>query len=403
MANLWYHGFHRICNRIYFARVTVLHPERLPKTGPVMYLGLHRNGAVDGFIYHALLPRAVFLISTQLRRNPLGRLFFSGIEVVRDKDKGQSGNDPDTNVEALKCCRELLRSGGELFIFPEGTSSLGPRHLPFKSGAARLLLDSLSASKPIQVIPLGIHYECAWAFRSKVEVVVGRPIGVVLPAALRPLERIKEMKRRIQFALEEVGINVTSPEYQETIQRLAYVATLATPRSYFKTLKALEKSIPEKILQASRALEPELRTRKLLCHQGVPLFPMGPVSLYLLALVVLAPLVIIGAWFNLPPILAAWWAGKKVSDDSNVISLWRILVGLPLFVSWALLVMVVAMVLGKWAWLAVYVAATGAALKLYYRVKKLAVTVHNGLRYRELRAPLLAFRETVLESLPDEN
>src|SRR5437773_8087506 len=79
MANLWYHGFHRICNRVYFARVTVLHPERLPKTGPVMYLGLHRNGAVDGFIYNALLPRAVFLISTQLRRNPLGRLFFSGI------------------------------------------------------------------------------------------------------------------------------------------------------------------------------------------------------------------------------------------------------------------------------------------------------------------------------------
>ena len=34
--------------------------------------------------------------------------------------------------------RELLAAGGEVMIFPEGTSSLGPHHLPFKSGAASI-------------------------------------------------------------------------------------------------------------------------------------------------------------------------------------------------------------------------------------------------------------------------
>src|ERR1041385_6496227 len=39
--------------------------------------------------------------------------------------------------------RRSARSGGELFVFPEGTSSLGPRHLPFKAGGAQLALDCL--------------------------------------------------------------------------------------------------------------------------------------------------------------------------------------------------------------------------------------------------------------------
>ena len=82
MRDSWHRLLHGFCNRVYFDRVTVLHPERLPAVGPVLYLGLHRNGAVDGFLYHDLVPRTVFMISTQLRRNPLGKLFFSGIAVA---------------------------------------------------------------------------------------------------------------------------------------------------------------------------------------------------------------------------------------------------------------------------------------------------------------------------------
>src|SRR5574341_1221764 len=67
----------------------------------------------------------------------------------------------------------------------------GPRHLPFKSGAAQLLLEYLDApAPPLSVVPVGIHYEWPWAFRSRVEVVVGEPIPMELPAALTPLGRL---------------------------------------------------------------------------------------------------------------------------------------------------------------------------------------------------------------------
>jgi 1-acyl-sn-glycerol-3-phosphate acyltransferase len=398
-APLWRRWFYRFITGVYFQRVTLLHPERLPKSGPVLYLGLHRNGAVDGFVYDRVLRAPVFMISTQLRKSWLARLFFDGIAVTRAKDEG----DHALNDTALRQCVDQLRAGGELFVFPEGTSSLGPRHLPFKGGGIWLLLDYLEKAKaPIQVIPLGIHYECPWSFRAKVEVVAGTPISTELPADASRLEKLKIMKRRAQAALEQVGINVASSEYQEMIQGFGYVGTLGTPRSYFKSLKAIEQAVPEKILEQWQAVEPELRSGKLWFHQGVPLMPVGPFPLYVLALLVTGTLTLAAIVLNLPPFVSGWFAGKRFPDDRNVISLWKILLGVPIFVLWMVCLTLTLLLLGKFWWLAVYGAITWLGLKCYYRFKKVAVAVHNGLCCPALRPRMLTFHQTVLQSLPDE-
>lgn len=397
MPDIWYSFLHRFARTVYFARVAVVHPERLPKAGPVLFLGLHRNGAVDGIIYGEVLRGVVFLISSQLRRTRLARLFFNGIAITRGKDQG----DRSQNDMALKQCLQHLSSGGQLFVFPEGTSSLGPRHLPFKGAAAWLIEDYLrGGGPPLQVIPVGIHYECAWAFRSKVEVVIGRPVSTDL-AGKTPFERITELRGRITKGLQEVGVNVASAEYQQQIQQLAYISTLATPRSYFRSLKALEAGIPPAILEPASKLEPNLRGRRLWRHQGVPLFPMGSRWLYLLALGALSPVVLVGILLNLPPFLAGWFAGAKFADDTNVISLWKMMVGVSLFAIWSAAA-TVSLLLTHPILALPYLALTGTALWLYYRVKKLAVAVHNGFRYPEAGPRLLAFRESVLAALPGE-
>src|SRR5215831_8308111 len=90
----WRGLFYWFITRVYFARITVLNRGRLPKEGPVLYLGLHRNGAVDGFVYHQALQGPTFMISTQLLRTWFARLFFTGIAVTRTKDEGdRAGND----------------------------------------------------------------------------------------------------------------------------------------------------------------------------------------------------------------------------------------------------------------------------------------------------------------------
>jgi 1-acyl-sn-glycerol-3-phosphate acyltransferase len=396
MKQLWYRCWHWLCVRSYFEWLTVLHPERLPQAGPVLYVGLHRNGAVDGFVYHQVVPRGVFLVSTQLLRGLFARLFFCGIAVARKQDE----DDHSQNEAALHQCTQLLADGGELVVFPEGTSSLGPCHLPFKSGAVRIALDALARGVRFRIVPLGIHYERAWAFRSKVEVVVGESVSTELPAGLGELGRLRAMKRRITAALESVGANFASVEAQQDAERLAYTATLGTPRTYFDSVKSLEAGVPERLLGHLRELESQLASRRVLLHQGVPLFPIGPWLLYALLLLVLGPIVLAGALANLPPLLAGWLAARKFADGPNVIALWRILVGLPSLVIWIGCVAVGLLFFGGWLWLLVYALLTLTALKLLYRVKKLAVAAWNGLMHRPLARRAHEFHEAVLETLP---
>lgn len=396
MKPLWYRCWHWLCARIYLELITVLHPERLPARGPTLYICLHRNGAVDGFVYHQFVPRGIFLVSTQLLRSWFARLFFCGIAVARKQDEA----DHSQNEAALRQCVQLLADGGELIVFPEGTSSLGPSHLPFKSGAMRIALDALARGVPLRLVPLGIHYERAWAFRSKVEVVLGEPVSTTLPPDLSKLGRLKEMRRRMTTALESVGANFASAEAQENAQRLAYAATLGTTRNYFDALKSLEVTVPEPLLARWRELQPQLVARRVLLHQGVPLFPVGQWLLYAALLLVLGPLVLAGAAVNLPPLLAAWLAARRQADDLNVIALWRILIGLPVFVIWFGVVSVSFALFAGWLWWVGYALLTLVALKSLYRVKKLAVAVWNGFAHRHLAGCALEFHRLILQTLP---
>jgi 1-acyl-sn-glycerol-3-phosphate acyltransferase len=396
MTSLWYRFCHWLCAKIYYERITVLNPERLIKEGPVLYVGLHRNGAVDGFIYHQAVPRGVFLISTQLRRHFFSRLFFCGISVARNKDD----EDSDGNDAAIKECVDLLGGGGALIIFPEGTSSLGPRHLPFKSGAMHIALESLASGVPLRIIPLGIHYEKAWAFRSKVEIVVGNSISTALPPEMSRLGQLKEMKRRMNLALESVGTNFPSPELYKEASLLAYASTLGTARSYFKSLKTFEGGIPEPVSHDWRQLVKKFASRRMLYHQGIPLFPGKPWWMYAASLCLLAPLVLAGVLVNFPPLLMGWFAGKKFSDDRNVIALWRLLIGLPIGLIWSLLVLVMLMVFCRWEWSLGYAVLTLSALRLTYRTEKVAVAVWNGILHRSISRQAWHFHQRLSENLP---
>jgi 1-acyl-sn-glycerol-3-phosphate acyltransferase len=394
LKRIWYAGLHWLCARIYFEEITVLHPEHLSGTGPTLYVGLHRNGAVDGFVYQQVLPRAIFLISTQLLRSFFARLFFHGIAVARKGDEEDRGQ----NDGALRECLQLLRGGGELFVFPEGTSSLGPRHLPFKSGAARVALDALERGIPLRVVPLGIHYERAWAFRSKVEVVIGEPVATAFPADCSSLGRLKEMKRRITTALESVGTNFPSVEAQEDAQRIANAAAAWTPHSYFSSLKSLEAGVPEPLLSHWREFTPQLAAQRLPLYQGVPLYPSGPWMLSLVLLIALGPIVLAGALVNAAPLLLGWLAARRLADSQNVIALWRILVGVPVFAVWFGVVSLLLVLFAGWAWVPGYAFLTVAALKLLNRTKRLSVAVWNGLAHREFSPRVHEFYQSIRQT-----
>jgi 1-acyl-sn-glycerol-3-phosphate acyltransferase len=393
------HWLSALLARLYYHRIRVIHPERLPAAGPVLYLGLHRNGAVDGFVYGTHLPRAVFMISAQLRRNAIGRLFFRGIEVARAKD-AERGMAVD-NLAAMQACVDHVGGGGALFVLPEGTSDLGHRHLPFQKGAARILRQLLADGVQPAVVPLGIHYEAAPEWQSDVELVVGEPVDTALPEGLTEAEAVRLLHQRITGALEAVGVNAPDPDTWADWQRLAYAATLGTGRPYFTALKALEQGRPD-LTTIAADMRAEVERSRPRLHQGVPLVPIRQAWAYAVLAALLAPPVAAALTLNLPPILAAHWAGRRFADAANTIALWRLLVGVPTLALWAGLLLIATLASGHGLLWPAYAAVSWLGLRSLYRLRKLTVSLANLTQGGGLRASLLDWHGAIDRAMKAE-
>src|ERR1043166_254452 len=101
-----------------FNRIRVVRAERLPRGGPVLYVGLHRNGVLDGAAYLRVARRAEFVISAQWHRSLAGRLLFPGIAGARDRAGGR-GTRANTAGPCRKPLEHLARGGQLLDRFPE--------------------------------------------------------------------------------------------------------------------------------------------------------------------------------------------------------------------------------------------------------------------------------------------
>lgn len=170
---LWFsHALPLLVARLFAGRMRVTGAERVPAAGPVLFVGRHRAGLMDGWLYAHALPRPTrFVIAARLRRNVLLRPFVAGIAVMRRKEGGER---TAANRAALAACRAELRAGGTVFVFPEGTSSLGPDPLPLEPGAA-LLARTVPGTA---VVPLDIHYADPLRLGTGVAVAVGPPCHV---------------------------------------------------------------------------------------------------------------------------------------------------------------------------------------------------------------------------------
>lgn len=362
----------------------------IPECGPVLYVCLHRNGALDGFVYREIIPSVRATLSSQLRRSIWMRMIFDGIELVREQDRARDGHRVN-NEESFAKCVDHLAQGGELLFFPEGTSELGPRHLRFRAGAAQLILATLEKLPALKVVPLAAHYEAPTEWQSDVDV----EVGAAITFSGKP--RSIEIMRSLTAALETVGLDCTTLEERAAVETMAYAATLGRKDiGYAQSLHAL-RDLPSEDL---KSLQDAARRDGLRLHQGVPLIPTRSVALYAALWLSLTPLVGVATMLNLPIVLAARWAAARLPDGPNVISMWRALVGTAAAYAWVPVMTITALSLLGTIAAAAYVAVSWLGLRSFYRWKKLSIAVSNALKTSPARSQqLLALQETIISEV----
>jgi 1-acyl-sn-glycerol-3-phosphate acyltransferase len=150
-------------------RLRVSGLERVPATGPVLMVANHM-AFVDGGILFGMFPRrAAFLVKAEAVTGPMTMLRWWGGQYAINREKPER--------EVLLAALELLRSGGSIGVFPEGTRGDGNLDSVF-NGAGWF-----AARSDAQVVPVALRGAARGdaprrRFRPPVSVLVGEPFRV---------------------------------------------------------------------------------------------------------------------------------------------------------------------------------------------------------------------------------
>ena len=191
---------------IFHVRVTGL--EHLPKSGPVLIAGNH-TGFLDGPVVFVLLPRpSAFLVKSELYDTAFRRVleFARQIPVRR--------GTPDRT--ALRRALDVLRAGGVLGVFPEGTRGEG-RLESVQHGIGYLALRAGCPVVPVvcvgtaEALPKGRRLP---RWRAPVTVAFGPAFEVSVdgdPRARRTVgEAAEQIRIRLREHLDAVGGDVAA-------------------------------------------------------------------------------------------------------------------------------------------------------------------------------------------------
>ena len=218
-----------------FGRVVRLYFRTIERTGVPpdattrgrLVVANHPNALIDPLVVltdAAACPLAPVAKST-LWSIPVLRWLLDAVDavpVVRRVDRPDKAAGDDDTFAAV--ARHLER-GGNLLIFPEGTSHSGPRLAPLRTGAARMLLEAepARASEPLTFQAAALEFEHPELFRSRCLIAWGpvRRVDEVVAGVDEHEARVAAITARMRADLEELLIEGATPAERLLAARVA--------------------------------------------------------------------------------------------------------------------------------------------------------------------------------------
>nr|MDQ3283921.1 1-acyl-sn-glycerol-3-phosphate acyltransferase [Acidobacteriota bacterium] len=296
---------------------------------------------VDPLFLLCFAPRPVsFLGKAPLLRYPLIGWFvrvFDTIPVYRKQD-----NTSGSNAETFRLSRELLRRGGSIAIFPEGTTHDDPQLRALKTGAARIALGADVAA--LQVVPTGIYYTAKHVFRSSALVIFGEPLRVQPVQAIEgepPADEVERLTAAIDAGLDAVTLQADSHTALSLIARAEAIFTGDEKQPLAQEFDIRRRFIDgyhylctrdvdrlQRLQAQITQFEAELDRAHLGVHELRPRIDV----LRVLRLLVLLPLACIGALVSYPTYrLVGFLASRLSKGESNVVATMKFLGALLLY------------------------------------------------------------------------
>ena len=139
--------------------------ENIPKEGAVIFVGNHRH-AFDPVVVMTYTKRTVHYMAKESLFKGIHGLLFKGIGLIKVY---RTRNNPVAVIEAV----EILKNGGAVGIFPEGTrNKTNQELLKFRHGAV-----AIAKQANAKIVPFAIKGEYK-LFKKGLEIEFGEPVDI---------------------------------------------------------------------------------------------------------------------------------------------------------------------------------------------------------------------------------
>lgn len=169
---------------VFYRKMVRIGWENTDFSGPLIVVANHPSTLMDPLHVAAWVPRRVhFLANYSLFKNPISNFLLRRLwcfPVKRRQDVAE--NEPLDNLAVLSAVDDFLgKTGGCLFMCPEGSSFMNREIRPLRTGAARIAFSAESKNGwqlGLRILPVGLIYSAPNEFQSTVWKTMGEPIRV---------------------------------------------------------------------------------------------------------------------------------------------------------------------------------------------------------------------------------
>ncbi len=217
MKNAWYFFVRfwvKLAIKLFYRRIELNGTDQYPKSGPVFLAPNHQNAFMDALIPAVFIREPIhFLARSDVFKNKRMAAFLGSINMMPVYRQRDGLSNLAKNEEIFKKCRNILKSGGTLLIFPEATH-LGERRVrPLSKGFTRVLFGTLEEAPEtdINIVPLGINYSHYHKAGARLIVNFGKPISVLPYRAdyeANPHRTMTALRDKVRTALSQEVIHL---------------------------------------------------------------------------------------------------------------------------------------------------------------------------------------------------
>lgn len=228
LQKIWYHFFRLLVKTgifFYSKKISVSGAKNIPKKGAVLFCANHPDGLIDPLMITTNCPRiSHYLVRAAAFNNPFIKKFLESLNLMPIYRIRDGISEVGKNKEIFENCFELFKKGETLLIYPEASHNRKRTIRPLSKGFTRIVFGALDKypDLKITIIPIGLTYQNASFYPSKVAINYGKPIAVDKFYTINELNvSINSLKNEVSNQLKKLSVHITDDEnYDSTLTQL---------------------------------------------------------------------------------------------------------------------------------------------------------------------------------------